>query len=160
MNKINHFVEYSEENDIQYNEIEEESIQPTKKVGITYDDIMLRLTNQLIYPTQQYIAPINNYNTENYTKPPTASVKSVKVDNNSRMPGYVKPFPATNGEYKSSQINMRVVPNTTPSTPVLNTENVSRLSSVNKLELLRKINLHNAHIAKMKSASSSKMTFQ
>jgi len=135
---------------------------PQKKVGITYDDIMLRLTNQLIYPTQQptYTAPVNTPNTS-YTKPTTVNVKKTKIDNNSRMPGYVKPFPVTNGEFKSSQINMRVVPNTPPpSAPVINSGDVSKLSSINKIDLLRKINLHNAHIAKLKaSSSSSKMNF-
>jgi len=167
MNKINTFDEYQED-DYQEDDYQEEKvIQPVKRVGITYDDIMNRLTNQLIQPITPKIHPsyTNKPGTSKYTQsqPVVANTNSKKIENNSRMPGYVKPYPVNNTLYKSqSGFNMRVTPTTiTPDNPTENNGTVLGIdANQDKMTTLRRINIHNAMVAKMRSRPNTKMHFQ
>ena len=167
MNKINTVNEYIED-DYQEDEYQEKMvIQPIKRVGITYDDIMNRLTNQLIQPITPKIHPsyTNNPGVSKYTQsqPPVANTNSKKIDNNSRMPGYVKPYPVNKTLYNSqSGFNMRVAPTTI--TPDISTENKRAVlgNDVNedKMATLHRITIHNAKVAKLRSRGNTRMQFQ
>lgn len=167
MNKINQI----EENEYSQ-DYEEPHSQPIQKMGITYDDIMQRLTNQFIKPNKPKVYP-STINNSNYTpqpqlqSQPIVNVKnSKKIDNNSRIPNYVKSYPTNkpinnslNNSFNTGLMNKHTQPIIGSVLPFEGSGDFITLLNNNN-DMLRKIAIHNDKVAKSRSRPARMMMFQ
>ena len=157
MNKITPYDDYyqnsSSQQDIDYYPQD----PPPQKRIITYDDIMQRLTNQFIKPTHPKLYPSTSSTSQpQYTqKPTTSNVKKTNnvVDNNSRMPQYVKAYPINKPLPKKNDVVVSTVPAT------MDADKFAAVLNSNA-NTMRKIAVHNNNVSKLRSKKSNKMLFQ